>query len=132
MKKLLLFITVLLITLSLTACFPEDKADVVSENISTGADNFEILRKVVFYNVITGEYMYVIEGHCSIEADMLDEQLEVTCKIGDGQYVKNYLGISDNVSYMVLQLETANVSAYHYRVILRPQAIIPDIELDLE
>ena len=108
-----------------------DAADVASQNISEGADNFEILRKVIFYNVITGEYMHVIEGYCSIEADTLDEQLEVTCKTGPSSYIKDYLGISDNTSYMVLQVEGANVSTYHYRVILRPQTLLPSIELDI-
>ena len=108
-----------------------DTADVASQNISKGADNFEILRKVIFYNVITGEYMHVIEGYCSIEADTVDEQLEVTCKTGGDTYIKDYLGISDNTSYMVLQIEGANVDVYHYRVILRPQVLLPTIELDV-
>ena len=129
MKKLLLFITVLLMAVTLAGCTP---ADQVSDNLSKEADHFNILRKVVFYNSITGEYMYVIEGYCSIEADMADEQLEVTCEIEKEGYVKHFLGISDNVSYMVLQLEAADVSAYHYKIYFRPQAIIPNIELDVE
>lgn len=32
-------------------------------------------------------------------------QLEVTCKTGDGEYKKHYLGISDNVTYFVEQLD---------------------------
>jgi hypothetical protein len=128
MKKIFMLLTVLMITLSVSGC---DAADLASENISKGADNFEILRKVIFYNVITGEYMHVIEGYCSIEADTLDNQLEVTCKTGPQSYIKDYLGISDNTSYMVLQVEGANVSTYHYRVILRPQTLLPSIEIDI-
>lgn len=129
MKKLLLIIAVLLITLSLSAC---DPADTVSTNLSKEADHFNIMRKIVFYNVITGEYMYAMEGYCSIEADTADEQLEVTCEIGKSTYVKHFLGISDNVSYMVIQLEAVDVSAYHYKIYLRPQTLIPDIEIDVE
>ena len=129
MKKLLVLIAVLLVSFTLVGCTP---ADQVSENLSKEADHFNILRKVVFYNSITGEYMYVIEGYCSIEADMADEQLEVTCKIDEDGYTKHFLGISDNVSYMVLQLESVDVSAYHYKIYFRPQAIIPSIEMDLE
>ena len=40
-------------------------ADVASRNISKSADNFEVSRRVVFYNGITGEYMLSIEGYCS-------------------------------------------------------------------
>ena len=129
MKKLLLFITVLLVSITLVGCTP---ADQVSENLSKEADHFNILRKIVFYNGITDEYMFAMEGYCSIEVDMTDNQLEVTCQVGDGEYEKHFLGLSDNVTYMVLQLETANVSAYHYKIYFRPQTLIPSIELDVE
>jgi len=32
-------------------------ADIASKNLSKAADNFEISRRIVFYNGITGEYM---------------------------------------------------------------------------
>ena len=129
MKKILLIVTVFLMAFSLSGC---TSAEQVSDNLSKEADQFKILRKIIFYNVITGEYMHVIEGYCSIEADMEDEQLEVTCKLGEDSYIKDYLGISDNVSYMILQVEGVNVSEYHYKVYLRPETLIPDIEIDLE
>jgi len=37
-------------------------ADVASYNLSKAADNFEVPRRIIFYNGITGEYMLVIEG----------------------------------------------------------------------
>ena len=129
MKKLLLIVAVIMITFTMSGC---DAADRASDNLSTAADNFEILRKVVFINGITDEYLFAIEGYCSIEADTVDDQLEVTCETGKGVYEKHFLGLSDNVTYMVLQLEAVNVSTYHYRVILRPQTLIPDIEIDTE
>lgn len=129
MKKVLLVVVLILTAISLTGC---TTAETVSNNLSEDADQFKILRKVIFYNVITGEYMHVIEGFCSIEADTIDEQLEVTCKIAEGEYIKDYLGLSDNTAYMVLQVDPANVSPYHYKVYLRPETLIPDIEIDLE
>ena len=42
-------------------------AQVASWNLSKAADNFEINRRVVFYNGITDSYMLTIEGRCSIE-----------------------------------------------------------------
>lgn len=50
-----------------------------------------------------------------ITKDKGDAQLEVTCKTGDGEYKKHYLGISDNVTYFVEQLDT-----YHDEVQFRP------------
>jgi len=106
-------------------------ATVASHNLSKAADQFEIDRRVVFLNGITDSYLLTIEGRCSILADAVDSQLEVICKIGPNEYKKHFLGLSDNVSYFVEQLGTADVSEYHYRVIFKPSAILPDIDLEL-
>ena len=58
------------------------QADVVSRNLSTAAEEFEISRRIVMFNGITDNYLLSIEGRCSIEVDALDNQLEVTCKVG--------------------------------------------------
>lgn len=110
--------------LALAGCTNADRA---SYNLSKGADHFEIDRRVVFFNGITDTYLLSIEGRCSIKD--ANEQLEVTCRIGPDEYKKHILGLSDNVSYFVEQLETADVSVYHYRVIFKPETIIPDLEI---
>jgi len=66
------------------------------------------------------------EGRCQVEHA---EKLAITCKTGENSYKKHYLGLSDNVTYFVEQLEDAEVSAYHYKVIFKPQTIVPDIDL---
>ena len=71
-----------------------------------------------------------IEGKCSVEFHT--DKFEVTCKIGDGQYVKHYLGRADNVFPFVEQLQTADVSTFRYKVIFKPTVIIPDIDLDVK
>lgn len=101
-------------------------ADVASRNLSTAADQFEINRRVVFFNGITDKYLLSIEGKCSIAE--ANQQLEVTCKVGPDQYKKHFLGLSDNVSYFAEQLDSANVSTYRYRVIFKPEALVPDVE----
>jgi hypothetical protein len=110
----------------LTGC--SDESDTVSENLSTAADNFEVNRRVVFFNGITDTYLLTIEGLCSVTDE--GNQLEVTCKVGDDAYKKHFLGLSDNVSYFVEQLDAVDVDAYHYRVIFRPETIVPDIDLE--
>ncbi|MFI2228814.1 hypothetical protein ACH49Z_03060 [Nocardia testacea] len=67
-----------------------------------------------------------IEGMCSIKDE--NDQLEVTCKTGDDEYEKHFLGLSDNVSYFVEQLEAAEVSRYHYKVIFKPETIVADVD----
>ncbi len=118
------FAFLLALPLLLAAC-PDD-AQIASRNLSPAADMFEINRRVVFYNGITGNYILSLEGRCSIEDQM--RQLEVTCKIGPGAFKKHFLGLSDNVTYFAEQMTTADVSVYHYRVIFKPQTIVPDVD----
>ncbi|AXH48838.1 hypothetical protein SEA_STEAMY_64 [Mycobacterium phage Steamy] len=103
-------------------------ADVASENLSKQADNFEVPRDIVFFNGITDKYMLEIKGYCSIQPDTGSQKLDVTCKVNGG-YKKHFLGLSDNVTYFVEQLDPKAVSTDHYEVNFKPQAIIPDIEV---
>ena len=103
-----------------------DDAKIASRNLSKAAENFEIDRRIIFYNGITDTYMLTIDGRCAI--DDQGKQLEVVCKVGQDAYKKHFLGLSDNVTYFAEQLETADVSAYHYRVTFKPQTILPDID----
>ena len=112
--------------LLLAAC--ERDADVASRNLSIAADMFEIDRRVVFYNGITGEYILTIEGRCSLGNRDREGRLSVTCKTGQESYKKHFLGLSDNVTFFAEQLNPKGVSVYHYRVIFKPQSIIPDVD----
>lgn len=114
------------VTLGLAAC---NDADVASHNLSKAADNFEIQRRVVFYNGITGGYLLELQGLCSLGNFDKAGQLSVTCKTGPKEYKKHFLGLSDNVTYFAEQIDAANVSTYHYRVIFKPQTIVPDIDI---
>lgn len=122
-----LSVAALLAAFSLSAC---NDADIASHNISKAADQFEINRRIVFYNGITDSYMLTIEGLCSLGNNDPVGQLTVTCKTGPAEYKKHFLGLSDNVTYFVEQIDGANVSTYHYRVIFKPAAIIPDVDLE--
>lgn len=106
-------------------------ADVASSNLSRAADQFEIERRVVFYNGITDTYMLTIEGLCSLGNNDTAGQLTVTCKTGPGVYKKHFLGLSDNVTYFVEQLEPSEVNTYRYRVIFKPSVILPDLDVKM-
>ncbi|MDH6282853.1 hypothetical protein [Prescottella agglutinans] len=116
-----------LAALVLAGCATDTDADVASKNLSKAADQFEINRRIVFFNGITDTYLLTIEGRCSIDDN--SKQVKVTCKTGSDSYKKHYLGLSDNVSYIAEQLEGANVSTDHYRVIFKPSTILPDVEV---
>jgi hypothetical protein len=115
----------LIICGALAAC--ENDASVASRNLSQEADSFRINRRVVFYNGITGGYVLSIEGRCSLDSSVA-KKLMVTCKTGDSSYKKHFLGLSDNVTYFAEQIDGADVSVYHYKVIFKPQVILPDFD----
>lgn len=112
--------------LGLSACGQND-ARVASANLSQAADNFEINRRIVFYNGITNDYILVIEGLCSQSHE--GAKFVVTCKVGQNQFKKHFLGLSDNVTYFSEQMNAAAASTYHYKVTFKPSVIIPDIDL---
>jgi NADH:ubiquinone oxidoreductase subunit len=126
MKKLLLLF-IAMWTIALAWC---NNASIVSHNLSRQSDYFEIPRRVIFYNGITNEYMLDIEWYCSLGWwDMnTPNEIWVVCKDWAG-YKKHFLGLSNNVTYIVEQIDPANVSPDHYKVIFKPSAIVPSFEI---
>lgn len=125
-----LVMALIVATVLLTSCgMAASDAKVASHNLSAAADNFELNRRIVFYNGITGEYMLSIEGLCSIGKAMETDAVTVTCKVGPTAYKKHFLGLSDNVTYFAEQLESSPQSTAQYRVVFKPSVIIPNIDL---
>jgi hypothetical protein len=124
MKKIAIFAAVII---ALAGC--EKAADVAARNISAAADNFEIERRVVFYNGITGQYILSIEGRCSLGNNDTPGRMSVICRTGPSAYKRHFLGLSDNVTFFAEQLEMAAASQYRYRVMFNPLAAVPAIEM---
>jgi hypothetical protein len=124
MKTMLMILALAMSAMS-SAC---TDADVASRNLSKAADMFEVNRRVVFYNGITGDYILSLEGRCSLGNQDKARELTVTCKTGPDTYKKHFLGLSDNVTYFAEQLEPVAADVYHYRVIFKPATIIPDVD----
>ena len=125
--KRILFVLLLVAVLVVSGCLSQ--ADTASQNLSQAADSFEIARRIVFYNGITGENILVIEGLCSLGNYDAAGSLSVTCQTGPDQFKKHFLGLSDNVTYFAEQLDAAPADPWHYRVIFKPSSLIPDIDL---
>lgn len=128
MKRIAIASLATALTVGVLAACTSD-ANLASANISKAADMFEINRRVVFYNGITGEYILSVEGLCSLGNFDGAGRLSVTCKTGPNSYKKHFLGLSDNVTYFAEQIDAASVSSYHYRVVFKPSVIIPAIEV---
>jgi hypothetical protein len=76
-----------------------------------------------------------VVGYCSVETtdSGLGGALEVTCRLVDEKtkkigFKKVFLGLSDNVTFVVEQLEATQVSTSRYRVIFKPEALIPNFD----
>lgn len=103
-------------------------SEVASYNISQAAHQFEIFRRVVFYNGITNDYILEVRAYCSVTPEP-DGRLSVIIKTENGEYLKHYLGLSDNVTYFCEQLDSKKLNDKHYRVIFKPSTIFPDIDI---
>ena len=111
--------------LALSAC--QQESEVAAYNVSQAAHNFEVNRRCVFYNGITGEYILTIEGLLSVTDE--HQKLSVIVKTGPKEYKKHYLGLSNNVTYFCEQITSVQADPYHYRVVFRPTTIMPDVEI---
>lgn len=126
MIKRVMLGSALVMALAASACEPA--SDVAARNISTAADNFEIARRITVFNGITGDVAMVIEGYCSLGNNDTPLRMSVTCKTGPRNFIRNFVGLSDNVFFVAEQLEGVNVSTFHYRTVFRPQSLIPDVD----
>ena len=126
MKKKVItgLLTAMMITM-LTGC-GQTEAQKVSYNLSLEADNFNVVRQLTVINCIEGDVLFQMSGRMSIAADMADNQLEIIVENG-GTYVKHFIGLSDNVTYVVedLNLGANAVSKYKYTLNFNPNMWIP-------
>lgn len=112
--------------LGLAAC--ETDATVVDRNMTTEAESFKIMRKITFINGITDKVLAVVEGRCSQQNE--GKQFTVLCKVGEGKYEKHFLGLSDNVFYISDPMDPSGLSAYHTKVLIKPETLIPDFDIN--
>jgi hypothetical protein len=127
--KRIIIIAVLAAAAFLVGC--QSNADKVSHNLSVEAERFNVQRRIVGVNGITDKVEFQIVGRCSIEGDGLGtlRALTVICKQGPHDFRKHYVGMSDNMFFISTQLKGLNVSQYHTEIILKPQNIVPDLQV---
>ncbi len=116
--------------LTLSAC--QDEATVARNNATTAADNFEIVRNIVFYNVWRGEEVVQVVGKCSVEQD--SHRVDILCKEGEdenghGIFKRHYMGKTTNLTYLSTQVDTISLSTQHTKIVWRPLNVIPDIDI---
>lgn len=101
------------------------EASRVSYNLSEQADNFNDIRQVTVINCITGDTLFQMTGKMSITADVEDNQLEVIVEDEKGEYKKHFIGLSNNVTYVVEDVTAGDVEKYKYTLNFNPKMWIP-------
>lgn len=124
MKKIAAIIIMAVISVMILAgC--ETEASKVSYNVSQEADNFNVIRRLTVLNARSDKPMFELIAAFSITVDSADNQLEVVCEAGDGQYKKHFIGLNEWTMYVVEDVSGANVDKYRYEVNFLPEMIAP-------
>ena len=128
MKRIFVILFSIICIMSMVGCTQAERA---SYNLSKQADNFNVVRRVTVINCIKGDVLFQMTGKMSIYADNTDNQLEITVE-DNGTYQKHFIGLSDNVTYVVedLNLGENNVSQYHYTINFNPKMWLP-VDVDV-
>lgn len=129
MKKIKFVLITLMTIFLFVGCSLEDEADVASYNISKEADNFNVYRSVKVINNQSDVIMLEFEGWCSITKDNTDNQLEITYRVGDGEYYKDFIGLNDRTTYVITQLDGSAVDRYHYEWMYHSKGDLIPIEI---
>nr|DAZ08782.1 MAG TPA: protein of unknown function (DUF4972) [Caudoviricetes sp.] len=131
MKKKMRIAVVLLVgmlaAVGITGC-DQRQSDDVSYNLSLEADNFNDVRQITVINCLQGEVLFQMTGKMAIEADTSDGQLEIIVEDENGEYKKHFIGLSDNVTYVVEDVTTGDVSKYKYTLNFNPEMWLPEVK----
>ena len=118
MKKFLTIVLCLVLIISMVGCRQADK---VSYNLSKQADTFNEVRQITVINCLQGDTIFQMTGKMSITADTEDNQLEVVVEDENGEYKKHFIGLSDNVTYVIEDITSKDVSNYRYTLNFNPK-----------
>lgn len=121
-KKIVAILMSVVLAVGVTGCTEASK---VSQNVSQEADNFNVIRRLTVLNARTDKPMFELIGAFSITVDAHDNQLEIVCETGEGEYKKHFIGLNEWTMYVVEDIGGAEVDKYHYEVNFLPEMIVP-------
>lgn len=120
-KKIIGIVISIVLVMLIAGCTESSR---VSYNLSQQADNFNDVRQLTVINCIQGDVLFQMTGKMSIKADITDNQLEVVVE-ENGEYKKHFIGLSDNVTYVVEDITSGDVDKYKYTLNFNPKMWIP-------
>lgn len=121
-KRVMQIFLLLAVVVVMVGC---TEADRVSRNVSQEANNFNVIRRLTVLNARSDKPMFELVGAFSIDVDVVDGQLEVTCETGKNEYKKHFIGLNEWTMYVVEDVSGASVDKYHYEVNFLPEMINP-------
>lgn len=98
------------------------EASRVRRNLNQEADNFNIQRRITVLNARTDKVLLEMEGTFSLSNNS-DNELVVTCEVGEGKYQKHYIYLNDYTLYVVEDISGADVDPYHYELNIIPEMV---------
>lgn len=129
MKKILVATLAAAAVIVLAGC-TETNADQADANLITAAENFEVQRTIVGISGNDGSTIFFAEGRCSFEYPS-SRRVDVVCKYGPDEFRKHVFILGDRDSLIVTQEEAIDVSEFHTRIILKPQSLVPDVDISV-
>lgn len=122
MKKMFCAMMIIFVVLIMVGC---NQAERVSYNLSREADNFNDIRQITVINCLQGDVLFQMTGKMSITADVADNQLEIVVEDENKEYKKHFIGLSDNVTYVVEDITSGDVDQYKYTLNFNPKMWLP-------
>ena len=98
------------------------EASRVRRNLNQEADNFNIQRRITVLNARTDKVLLEMEGTFSLSNNS-DNELVVTCEVGEGKYRKHYIYLNSYTLYVVEDISGADVDPYHYELNIIPEMV---------
>lgn len=98
------------------------EASRVRRNLNQEADNFNIQRRITVLNARTDKVLLEMEGTFSLSNNN-DNELVVTCEVGEGKYQKHYIYLNSYTLYVVEDISGADVDPYHYELNIIPEMV---------
>ena len=98
------------------------EASRVRRNLNQEADNFNIQRRITVLNARTDKVLLEMEGTFSLSNNS-DNELVVTCEVGEGKYQKHYIYLNSYTLYVVEDISGADVDPYHYELNIIPEMV---------
>lgn len=119
-KIVALMLATILTTATLTGC---TEADRVSTNISTEADNFNVIRRLTVWNARSDRAIFELVGAFSFTLE--ENRIIAIVETGPNEYKKHSVGLNEWTLWSVDDISGADVDKYHYEVNFLPEMIVP-------